>query len=418
MTDLHISKRLIFLSLEKVLKLFSVYLTSFLIAPYLGVEQFGLLNLSLSIVNIFLVVTSFGLGNIILTEYSKSEKEDNKLILNSIFVRAILSIFILFTGYFLIKFFFENDLENQVISILIFIVLAQIFFTLENFFIAANLSHRLVIAKTFGFAISLVIKILAVNYDLGILFIAYSYLIDSAIVALIYFLYFAFETKKIEKIDITYSIQIIKKSLPVFLGGVFAIAYMRIDQIMLYAFDMKTDLGLYSVSVQISELAIVFPSLIILAATNDLARKFEEESNKFKESYRKIFKTTFILVLFEIIIIIIFGESLISLIYSQEFIKAYDALIILIFNVIFIIFGIITTKILVIQGNNYFVLIRGLLGFLINFILNFILIPWYGSIGAAISSLVALVIANFISDYFNSSTKDLFYDKTKTLFLK
>ena len=58
---------------------------------------------------------------------------------------------------------------------------------------------------------------------------------------------------------------------------------------------------------------------------------------------------------------------------------------------------------MIIYGLTYLRLVRAVFGLLINFSLNIILIPRFGIIGAAFSSLISQLFAAWISNAFNKN---------------
>ena len=60
---------------------------------------------------------------------------------------------------------------------------------------------------------------------------------------------------------------------------------------------------------------------------------------------------------------------------------------------------------------------RTVSGAVLNVMLNFLLIPRYGGIGAATSTLIAQFTAGYFFDAFNINTRKVFFMKTKSLFL-
>ena len=68
------------------------------------------------------------------------------------------------------------------------------------------------------------------------------------------------------------------------------------------------------------------------------------------------------------------------------------------------------------EGYQNYIMYNTIYGLLFNIILNLILIHYYGIIGAAVETLLAKILANYIIHAFRKETREIFYIQTKSIF--
>ena len=78
--------------------------------------------------------------------------------------------------------------------------------------------------------------------------------------------------------------------------------------------------------------------------------------------------------------------------------------------------GYVKGKWMVIENFTKLSLIRNVLGLLINVFLNLYLIPKYGIIGAALSTMMSLAFASYFFFLIVKKTRKIFYLQTKSIF--
>ena len=97
-------------------------------------------------------------------------------------------------------------------------------------------------------------------------------------------------------------------------------------------------------------------------------------------------------------IMLLFGKNILSW-YSPEYVSGYNALCVFIIGYFMSVMFSFVTPILQIMNQNKFVIIMLISLIVINTILNIILIPYWGSLGAAISYSVSTSIILLIETY-------------------
>jgi O-antigen/teichoic acid export membrane protein len=206
-------------------------------------------------------------------------------------------------------------------------------------------------------------------------------------------------------LDIPFCKKLLKDSLPLALSGFFITVYTRIDQIMIPFWRSLPDLALYSVSVKLSEVALIIPNAFMAAVFPFLAKFFNETNDNFERTYNYSFRYMVSVSIFIASIFTLYPEKLLMFFYTDDYTSGATTLVILSWGLVFVFAGIVNSRILVSAGlQNYDLLFTGLSA-LVNIILNLYLIPKYGIEGAAIATFFAYATGPIIG---------LFLKKTKS----
>jgi len=175
----------------------------------------------------------------------------------------------------------------------------------------------------------------------------------------------------------------------------------NIDSLMIGHFMDPTEVGYYAVAIIFTEGILLIPSSIQTVTTPIIAKHYKKDDY---ESIIKLIKgtmlKTFLLTLFSILLLIIFGRLLITLLFTEEFLPAYIPLIILLagygIRAPFTSIGGTLSSI----GKVNISFRVNVLSSMINIILNFMLIPLFGLVGAASATSASLIISVAIALYF------------------
>ena len=154
----------------------------------------------------------------------------------------------------------------------------------------------------------------------------------------------------------------------------------------------NSELGIYSISVQLAELAFVFPTSISSAFEGRLYSCEEKDRKKISAQIVRItFYTTF-----AICIIGILMKPLVAVLYGQEYERAGVSMVILLIGIIFASIGKVAPAYFYTKGRPNIHLIVAAIVLVINLLLNFVLIPTIGINGAALASTISYLFYGLI----------------------
>lgn len=265
----------------------------------------------------------------------------------------------------------------------------------NNFFTTIYISEEKIYVYNKFFTLSYIIK--------GIIIIVL-FLANKLNILTISILYLALEIMKIilllKGLKIKYKFQInknitieeIKFGLPLYLAGLFIYLNYRADQLMIRNSLGNAQLGIYSISVQLAELAFIFPTSIASAFEGRLYSCEDKDKKKISAQIVRI--TVYITC--AICIIGILCKPLITILYGSEYAAAGTSMIILLIGIIFASVGKVAPAYFYTKGKPSIHLIVASIVLAINVSFNFILIPKMGINGAALASTISYIFYGII----------------------
>ncbi|HDH31636.1 MAG TPA: hypothetical protein ENH26_02585, partial [Candidatus Wolfebacteria bacterium] len=184
--------------------------------------------------------------------------------------------------------------------------------------------------------------------------------------------------------------QIIKDAWPMAFSATLGIFMLNTDIIMLGWWRTAEEIGYYSVSQRIVKLLYTLPALLAVGIFPTLSRLIKQnEKQKAKNLSEKIMTLIFLMAIPLVIGGVILGQPIIELIFGQEYLPAVPAFQILIISLLVIFSGPLLFNLVLAHNQQKRIVKYVAAGALGNVIFNAILIPIYGIIGAAITTIVA-----------------------------
>ncbi len=186
----------------------------------------------------------------------------------------------------------------------------------------------------------------------------------------------------------------LRGALPLVLISSMQVIYSRTDVLMIGALDSAEGVGIYSIAARLATLV----SLVLMAANTALGPRFARlyKAEKISELQRLVTRSTRIVTLLALLIsavLVLFGLPLLA-IFGEEFTAGYTTMLIIVagqfFNALTGSVGIL----LIMTGHSWQNGIGVGLSAILNILLNLWLIPIYGIEGAAVASLVSMLVTN------------------------
>lgn len=191
--------------------------------------------------------------------------------------------------------------------------------------------------------------------------------------------------------------ELISYSWPLlFVGAVWRV-FSWTDSFLIGYFKNASDVGIYNAALPIA-LLISFSSQLFLQLFYPLINKEYALGNKelIRQLSQQVGKWIYAIILPFFILLLVFPEIVLTILFGPEYVSASSSLRILSFGILFISLFEISLKILNMEGSSKKILVDILLIATLNFILNIILIPRYGINGAALSTTISFISLSII----------------------
>ncbi len=391
----------------KIVGLLFSFLISIFLGRTIGSDGLGILNLSNRIVTILSIVTLFGMGQIIIKEIAVSiTKKDFEHISNIIYSSILLNVLgsailtivvILFAPTIAETFFNDSRLTFPLIILIISLspqILSRIYSSGLMGYGKIWQSNLVENTLSMLFVFFFLFILWELNYKITVIMAAVVFSLGKFSVTIVLRLYW----KKVHSIK-TPQRNILKKKLlksaySVFLASVGVMIMTNSDIVILGFFRPPSDIGIYSVAFQLSQLT----RFILIATNSSISPKIaalsaNNRKQEIKTMIRKVNFGLLIVSFFPFLLFLFFGKHILSL-WGAEFVNAYFVLIILSIGQVFNVSMGTSTPIMIMSGfekeNKTITLVFAV----INLLLMYLFVVKWGVIGAAVITSIILAGRN------------------------
>lgn len=385
-----------------------------LIAKYLGATMFGKYGFISSFYVFFIAVLDFGISIVAVREIAKERDKAGALLNSFVTFKLFIGILLAFFAVAVANIFpFPGDLKlvlSLYSPILIFIALGSIQIIFE-----ADLRYEYIALSAFFWRVSsLLLLILAVRLKLGLVFIVVSFLLAEAIKCLVLYISSKkFVNIKLPCVDIKLWIELVRKAFPVFMVSLLVTTIRNIDVMMLTKMKGFAEVGLYLAPYRLCDMALSIPIALVGSVFPLMSKFYKEDYNAFKKIYQKTFDILSVGGVLLAVLVLVFADKIIILLFGANFARSALTFRILIFSTLSVYLGIGSGSLLVSIDKQKATMWFYLLGAPLNILLNLILIPRFGFVGAAISNVTAMFLIVSLTFYFIGARIKILLEITK-----
>ncbi len=399
----------------------SGFIITILIARYLGTQGYGQYTKITAFVSMFYLVADFGL-NAIFLQLSQKEALTRRLIA----LRLLLSLFIVMLVNLLILILPFSPAQD--IGFSPNLRLGSFIFSLTIISQAIILSATAIFQKKLRYDLYMYSAISGTLLTLGLIFffsinhaplecILFSYVLGGSLSALLSLLLLKEKTtplrevvlsssKDLLKIDLKFSKQLLKASLPLGLMLFFNLVYFRIDIIILSFYKNTTDVALYGYAYKYFEFLLAIPLFLSNAIYPFLLRSLKNLRSYYQ--FCQKYLLLFLLLSLPILILAWILSPTIAIV-KDDFLPSVLILRILLLSLPIFFLTNILQWILIAKNKKTYLLKTYIIGAIINIVLNLIFIPSYGYIAAAIVTAASemLILILLLSKFITLKSQDL-----------
>jgi len=402
---------------EKIAIMGLGFLVTIVLARYLGPEKFGILTYAISVTTLFSVAGHVGLSGLVVRELVK-EPENKRTIMGTSFVLKGLGYFIGFILVLLIAFITEvpGSVEFWMLIIISFSLFFKPFDVIDFWFQAQLNAKYTAISRTLATLASSGIKLLLVFLGAQLVLFAVAHLVQTVFSAILLIIFFSVKSELNIK-DMQFSKEkakeLFKQCWIIFLGSIFAVIYLKVDQVMLKWMVGSGEVGVYAVASSLSEAWYFVPTAIVASFFPKLIKLKDENSELYHYRLQQLFDFLFVIALCVAFLVTYTAGPIILNLFGESYAGSVSILVVHIWAALFIFMRAVLSKWILIENVLIFSLITQGLGSLANVALNWWLIPLYGGLGAAYATLISYAIAAYCSLVFHRKTRVVFVMMTK-----
>jgi O-antigen/teichoic acid export membrane protein len=404
----------IWLLSERVLRMLVGVLIGAFVARYLGPEQYGLLSYALGFVGLFTAISLLGLDAVVIRELVKRPGEANAILGTSIMLKlagTVIMWLLLALAYFVI------EVPADATTLIIIIAGSTVFgaFNVIDFYFQAKVQSKYVARVQIGqLLISSIVKLLLIFASAGLIWFAWSYFLEGAILAVGLLITYRQTSKfsiKVWYADLEIARPLLKDSWWLLCYMYFFFANMNIDRVMLQSIlGDSAQVGQYAAATVISAAWCVLPFVISSSVYPYIIKKFD--TGQGKQKIEALFVWLFGGSVLGAALLSLISAPIIQLLFGTAYQPASSVLIIQMWGGVFIFHFALRSTVLASENLQHFTALFMFLTLVTNIAGNFILIPSFGIDGAAWATLVAWAMNVLIFPAISKKTR-----KFSSLFL-
>jgi O-antigen/teichoic acid export membrane protein len=403
---------------EQILRLMANVFVAIYIARYLGAEQFGVLSYLLALTTFEIAISRLGMESIVVREAVTGDFKP-PVVVGTAFGLMLIASVILFLMSTLFFTFAESSPELRSLSYILFLSPLFTAFYVIDFYYQSQLKAKYsAICKSIAIALSSILKLLFIFFDLDVFWFVLAFLFDFAALALMLLLMFALDghVSYLRKFSSSCARYLLKSAWPMVLTSIAVLIYMKTDQLMIRYFMGMESLGIYTAAIKVYEGWIILPSMLSVSLLPMMVSLKTGCRDAYTLRMTQIFSLVIWLSFIALCGVFVLGGWFVPLLFGSEYLAAVPILNIVMFASVFAALGSVSGRYFTVEGMEKKIAFRMLLSAAINIALNYFLIPVYGLIGAAYSTLFCLFFANYLLDYFDRDLHPLLKMKNRAVF--
>jgi O-antigen/teichoic acid export membrane protein len=388
------SKNTSWLFFGKIASMAISFIATAYIARNLGPTSYGELSYAISFVSLFSFIAVLGIDQILYRELIRYPEKRNEYMGSALGLRLFTSTMAVILCIVSAFFISPHDVSLYLICIISLSFIFNSFHIVIYEFQADSQSKIPAILTVAATIILNILKIVVIAFDQGVLYLALILLFESILYAVgyIYFRKRAYASVMHWKFNWSISKQILSDSWPLIFSSAFALIYARIDQIMIKNMIGAESVGLYDAAVRLSEVWYFIPSILIGSLLPAIINAHKTSIDEYYSRIRKILLFMFLTSFITALLTYVFAPWIIWIVFGSSFIGAVALLQVYVWSNIATALNSFTLNYLIIENKKKTIFMSSFTGMVLNVILNIYLIPLYGSMGAAIATVVSYTV--------------------------
>ncbi|CAI0756829.1 colanic acid exporter [Serratia entomophila] len=391
----------VWLMVERISLSLSGIFVSIYVARYLGPGQFGAINYLLATVAVLVPLAQLGADSIIFNRIARRRASGIRLMMASMRIRRRL--FLLAALPLLVWQLLFRDATEVVMLVL---MLASAYFSVQDvykiYYDATLKSKRNTIINNAVLILSILLRLGLVHAELSLAWFAVPYIVSSAIPYLVRRWMFRRENRAQiaapRRLIKSYEKYLFSVGLPLAVSSLSIVIYTRIDQLMLGNMLGTQAVGWYSAATTLAQGWVFVPMAMITSLMPGIAGSRQPE----EQAYRiRLLNLIVLMISLPVLLFFVwFAQPVIELLYGAEFQPSAAILAVCTLTAMFGALGTVSYRSMVLFSGYRFIALKMPIVAVINVVLNILLIPRYGLMGAAISTLFSEFMSLFVLNAF------------------
>lgn len=407
--------------IDKVLRLGMGLLVGVWVARYLGLRNFGLLNYAIAFVSLFGTFADGGMQAVIVRDLVHRGAERPTIVSSALAMRLCGAVFAIVLACFAVSRLRPDDPQSLTMVFIVSLSLVFQAWDVIDYEHQSRLDSRPIVAtRAISFAVFSLFKVILILAHAGPAWFAWAVAGEAALSAgIMRTLPEARRTwtglARVRWSEIRY---LLRTCWPLTVAGVSVMLYMRIDQVMLGQMLGDRAVGTFSAAVRVSESWYFLPAAVLSSVAPALTATMRQSEDGYRRKLLYVSKVLCWMAIGVALILSVGSRQVIAFLYGRNYADAAAVLVIHAWAGVFVSLGVASGPWFVNGGLLTLRMIQTVAGAVVNIAMNLVMIPSFGVVGAAWSTLVSYAISAFVINAFSARTRPIFVIQLRALVLR
>lgn len=410
MTNRSFAENVIVVFVLAIITGFAGYALRITLARNLSIEEFGLFY---GVLTVFMFIGYFveaGIGTslsrkIIELRLSKKFSSINNIIVSTLLMQLLFTIIIaviliLLRNTLSIN-YFHGDVSNIIVLLSMWLLFIPLISSLTSIFYGFKKVTSFALVDSIKAIMLVILCILLLLLGYSKISAAIAYVISTLIMVVILF----FWSRKIFPLSLKFSFRLADSMSVLGFGFYILLSNLiwtfitQIDTFVVIYFTNSTSVAMYQIAIATASILLFFTNAIVMVLFPTISEAFLAKNIKdLAKTINLIYKYVSIILVPSVIAIVLFPNIIITLLFTSKYLLAIDTLRILTIAIVFSSLTLINNSILTALNKPKVVITNMIVIAVLNLVLNLLLVPKYGIMGAAISTLISFMLSAIVSN--------------------
>lgn len=381
----------------KIFQMFLSLVVGILTARHLGPSNYGLINYAAAYTAFFTVLCTLGINSVIVKEFVDNPGKEGKILGTTLGLQFLSSLLSVITIFCISLFLDKNEPTTQLVVILYSFGSIFHIFDVFNYWFQSKLeSKKTTLASLIAYIVTAVYKIILLSCNASVIGFAVANSIDYLCIAVFLLLTYIKDKSGRFTFSWSYGKTLLKKSYHYILPNLMVAIYAQTDKIMLRHIAGPAETGFYATASTLCMTWCFVLAAIIDSLKPPIMQLHKKDPKEFNRLNRIQYAIVFYVSVFVSIIFVFLGEFVIKILYGSAYIPAAAPLKIITWYTAFSYLGVARNTWIVCEEKQKYLKHLYIFAAIINVLLNLLLIPFWGAVGAALTSLISQILIIFI----------------------
>lgn len=393
------------IAIGRIAQLVLTFITTFLVARYLGPEQYGTITYTYSYVALFLPICTLGMNDIAVKELLDNKDNNGEILGSIITLRLLSSLLSIGFIYIIVGIMNNNPIFPYIAFLQSLSLVFQIFDTIIYFYQSRLLAKKTGIIYVIAYTLTAIFRIIGLIIKKDIKWFAFAVSLDYLVISILLIIRYYLDGNKLS-FSLSTAKRLLNRSSHYIFAGLMIVVYSKADNIILGKMIDETNVGYYSAATTLCNAWPFILTAIIDSASPIIVDTFKENKEEYKKKIKQLYAAVFYVALVVAILITLLANIIIGILYGEAYAPSVVPLRIACWSTIFAYLGVARASWMQCENKLKYEATLSLLGAIVNVILNLVLIKLYGIKGAALALLLTQFLTNVVFVYLIKDTRE------------